>query len=76
MAVGDEQFVATAAGIGPGLRAMKHDGPFIFCRRLDPERHGERMTAVEITDWCLHGVVAGKPDRLAMPACDERILGG
>ena len=74
VAVGHQQFVAPAAGISPGLRAVKDHRPFIRYRSEHPERHRERMTAMEVAHPRLHRMVAGELDRLAEPALHEHVL--
>ena len=75
MAVGDEQFVAPARGVGPGLRTVKHHGPLVRRRGAHPERHRERMAATEVAHRGLHRMVASELDRLAEPALDEQVFG-
>ena len=74
MAVGDEQLVAPARGVGPGLRTVKHHGPLVRRRGVHPERHRKRMAATEVAHRGLHRMVASELDRLAEPALDEQVF--
>ena len=72
VAVSHQELVAPTARIGPCLRAVKHDRAIKPLRRLEPQRHGERLAAAEVADRRRHRMVAGEPDRPAVPAVGEQ----
>ena len=59
-AVFEEEFVAAAAGVGPGTRAVEDDGALFGIGSLNPEGNCERFVALKITELGLDGVVTGK----------------
>ena len=71
VAVSHQQFVAPAARVGPCLRAVKHHRAIEPLRRLEPQRHGEWLAAAEVADRRRHRMIAGEPDRPAVPAVGE-----
>ena len=76
MALVDKQFIATAGGISPGLRAMKNDGTFVASRHLEPERHTERLAAAKVAHRGFNRMVTGEFDCLAATARDEHVVTG
>ena len=74
MATIDEEFVATAGGVGPGLGTMKHNGTVVDGSRLDPGGHAKRMAPAEVADRCGHGMVAGEVNGLAIATGNESVF--
>ena len=72
----DEQFVAPAGGVGPGLRAMEHNRSLVGLSRPDPGCHAERLAAAKVAHRRGDRVVAGQPQDHPIPTLHERVLRG
>ena len=60
----NEQFVAPAGGVGPGLRAVEDHRAIKSLRCLQPQANGEGLAAAKIAHRRLHRMIAGELDRL------------
>ena len=67
-AVFDQQLIAAAAGVGPGPRAVKDDGPLFFIGRVHPQGNREGVVAPEIPQPDADRVVAAEFDGFANAA--------